>query len=209
MIMCFAQSSDEARNSVAKNIQRELLHSRAVILLMKRIISATRTIWPLIMDICIEANHVFLQFIENYSKYHKYWYVAAESFHGFVEPAEESVKEKIDHETNFSIESYLKHYSSLDLVDFYTYALSDCQHKNTAFNHKVARFIYKICKSSPDISISIMKPSVLLQCTKALGAQKAWKEKNLELVTACNTIVRSYSKSAKNDPLFVLSSFFN
>lgn len=209
MLLYFSQSADEIRNSVAKNIQAELLHSRTVILMMKRIISSTRTIWPLMVDVCVDANHAFLQFIENYSKTHEYWYVAAEGFHGFSDSIEELEKSKVDHETNFSLESYLKHYSSTDLVEFYTYALSDCQHKSVTFNHKVARYLYKICKASAGIYNSILKPSVLLQCTKALGGNNAWRGKNSELVTVCNSIVRRYSTFAKNDPLFVLSSFFN
>lgn len=210
LVQGFANSGDETLRNVSKNIQKQLLHSKNVLLLSKRIITVSKPVIKYFLHICIECNDILLKLTKKYSESHEYWHVSslscAEIF-SRENDTEGSVEFNYGHETNFNLESLLKHYSSREIVDFYSQALGNCNFESKELNDMNARYLYYVIKSKS--YMSLMRPSIIVNLQKVVAGPTTWMQHNRDLVVVANKIVRQFSKLISSDPSQLVLSFFN
>lgn len=211
LVQGFANSGDEVLRNVSKNIQKQLLHSKNVLLLVKRVIIVSKPVMKYFLHLCLECNDILLKLTKKYSESHEYWHVSslscAEIF-SRENDVESSVEFNIGHESNFNFESLVKHYSSREVVDFYCHSLSNCNFESKDLNDITARYLYYVAKSEY-FHKSLMRPSIIVQLQKVVAGPTTWMQHNRDLVIVANKIVRKFSALIMSDPSHLVLSFFN
>lgn len=212
LLEIFSNSSSSDRKTVSKNLQKEIFHNKNSILLIKRVVSVSKPLMKYFSSIIIESNHILFKLIESYSKIHPYWYVNASSFMEHLLKEEAADEDGDGHcygsDSNFSYETLIKLYSTRDIVDFYCFALGDCLHETISTNKKLARYFYRVLNSENSYK-SVMRPSLIVQLQKAVASPAGWSLQNSDLFVVSKKIVRKFSNHVKNDPTFLIMSFFN
>ena len=211
LIQSFANSDNDQRRAVSKNIQKQLLHSKNVLLLIRRVIMISKPVMKYFLHICIECNDILFKLTKKYSETHEYWHVSslscAEIF-SRENDSEGSDDFNIGQESNFNLESLVKHYASRENVEFYCQALTNCCYEHKDFNNMIARYLYFVIKSEHFYK-SLMRPSVIVLLQKIINGSNSWMQHNKDLVVAGNKIVRKFSSLLIADPTYLVISFFN
>ena len=207
----FANSNNEQRQSVSRNIQKQLLHCKNVLLLIKRVITISKPAMKYFLRITIECNDVLFNLTKKYSTSHGYWHVSslscAEIF-SRENDSESCEALNMGQESNFTFESLIQHYSSREVVDFYCHALDNCQFESKEFNSMIARFLYFVLKSEKFFK-ALMRPSIIVSLQKVIAASSCWIQRNQDLVIAAKKVVRKFSSLLISDPSYLVLSFFN
>lgn len=211
LVHSFANSDNEQRRAVSKNIQKQLLHSKNVLLLIRRVIMISKPVIKYFLHICIECNDILFKLTKKYSETHEYWHVSSLScaeIYSRENDSEGSDDFNIGQESNFNFESLVKHYSSRETVEFYCQALTNCSYEHKDFNNMIARYLYFVIKSEYFYK-SLMRPSVIVLLQKVINGNNSWMQHNKDLVVAANKIVRKFSSLLMDDPSYLVISFFN
>lgn len=211
LVYRFSNSDDDQRRSVSKNIQNQLLHSKNVLLLIRRVIMISKPLMKYFLHICIECNDILFKLTKKYSETHGYWHVSSLSCAAIYQrdnDAENYESLNMGQESNFNFESLLKHYSARDVVEFYFQSLINCQFESAETNNMVARYLYFIIKSE-EFHKCLMRPSIVVQLQKVIAAPNSWMDQNKDLVIASNKIIRKFSQLIMSDPSNLVLSFFN
>ena len=211
LVYRFSNSEDDQRRSVSKNIQNQLLHSKNVLLLIRRVIMIAKPLMKYFLQICIECNDILYKLTKKYSDSHGYWHVSSLSCAAIYQKdndAEISEIMNMGQESNFNFDSLLKNYSSRDVVDFYCQSLINCHFESTEINNMVAHYFYFIVKSENHFK-SLMRPSIIVQLQKVIAAPNTWMNQNKDLVIVANKIIRKFSMLIMSDPSNLVLSFFN
>jgi hypothetical protein len=211
LVEFFERSKNEQRNSVSKNILKQILHSKNVILLIKRIMIISKPLMKYFVELCIDSNDVLFKLVKDYSASHKYWYVSSLScaeIYSRENDTESGDVLNLGHESNFNFDSLLKHYSSRDVVDFYCHCLNNCDFESKGFNSKLARYYFHIIKSEYFFQV-LMRPSIISQLQKIVTASPSWMQNNKDLVIVSNKIIRRFCSLILADPTNLVMSFFN
>lgn len=211
LVHSFANSYNEQRRAVSANIQKQLLHSKNVLLLIRRVIMISKPVIKYFLHICIECNDILFKLTKKYSENHEYWHVSslscAEIF-SRENDLEGSDDFNIGQESNFNFESLVKHYSSREVVEFYCQALTNCSYEHKNYNNMIGRYLYFVIKSEYFYK-SLMRPSVIVLLQKIINGNNSWMQHNKELVIVANKIVRKFSSLLMADPSYLVLSFFN
>lgn len=211
LVQGFANSEHEQRRSVSRNIQKQLLHSKNVLLLTRRAIMIAKPVIKYFLHVCIECNDILFTLTKKYAEAHEYWHVSslscAEIF-SRENDSEGSDDFNIGQESNFNFESLVKHYSSRETVEFYCQALTNCCYESKEFNSMMARYLYFVIKSEHFYK-ALMRPSVIVLLQKVINGDNSWIQHNKDLVVAANKIVRKFSSLLISDPSYLVISFFN
>lgn len=211
LVYQFSNSDDDQRRSVSKNIQNQLLHSKNVLLLIKRVIMIVKPLMKHFLQICMECNDILFKLTKKYSESHGYWHVSSLSCAATLQrDTEGEINENFNmgQESNFNFESLIKHYSSRDVVDFYCLNLINCHFESIDINNMLARYFYFIIKSESFYK-SLMRPSIIVQLQKVIASPNSWMNQNKDLVIAANKIIRKFSLLINSDPSNLVLSFFN
>lgn len=212
LVYQFSNSDDDQRRSVSKNIQNQLLHSKNVLLLTRRVIMIAKPLMKYFLQTCIECNDILFKLTKKYSESHGYWHVSSLSCAAIYEKDNDAESHEIlnmgGQESNFNFDSLVKHYSARDIVDFYCQSLINCHFETTETNNMVARYFYFIIKSESFYK-SLMRPSIIVQLQKVIAAPNSWMNQNKDLVIASNKIIRKFSSLIMSDPSNLVLSFFN
>lgn len=211
LVLTFASSENDQRRSVSRNIQKQLLHSKNVLLLIRRAIMIAKPVIKYFIHICIECNDILFKLTKKYSETNEYWHVSslscAEIF-SRENDLESSDDFNTGQESNFNLESLVKHYASRETVEFYCQALANCNYESKEFNNMIARYFYFVIKSE-NFYKSLMRPSVIVLLQKVINGDNSWMQHNRDLVVVANKIVRKFSSLIMSDPSYLVISFFN
>lgn len=211
LVQMFSNSDNDQRQSVSKNLQKQLLHSKNVLLLVRRVIMVAKPVMKHFIHICIECNDILFKLTKKYSLSHEYWHVSSLTCSEIF--SRENDSENYDNfntgqESNFNFESLIKHYSSREVIDFYGFALMNCQFEARDFNSMIARFLHFVVKSEHFFK-SLMRPSIIVKLQIVATAPESWIKQNQDLVITSNKIVRKFSSLIISDPTNLVLSFFN
>lgn len=211
LVLQFSNSEDELRRSVSKNIQNQLLHSKNVLLLVRRVIIIAKPLTKYFLHLCIECNDVLFKLTKKYSQYHSYWHVSSLSCAAIYQKDNELDLQEffnMGQESNFNFETLIKYYSSRDVVGFYCQCLLNCQYEPSEINNMVARYLYFLVKSDSFYK-SLMRPSIVVQLQNVIAAPDSWKNNNNDLIISSKKIIRKFSLLIKSDPSNLVLSFFS
>ena len=211
LIDAFSKSESQERKSASDYLQKELFHSKTMLMVTKRVITSSKPVLKYFTHICLDCNNILFKLMEEYGKEHPYWSVSSSSqvfAHFANKDDDDEVIRVLGAEHNFSYSAFVKHYSARDIVDFYATLLANCQFESVDTNNKVAQFLYRVVKH-PDYLHALMRPSIVVQLQRVLSASSTWTSHNSALITASKKIVRSYCNLIKKDPMYLIESFYH
>jgi hypothetical protein len=211
LIDAFSRSSIKDQRKASEDLQKELFHSKTMLMVTKRVITNSKPVLKYFTHICLDCNNILFKLIEAYGEEHPYWNVSssAQVFAHFANHDDDNDAVRVlGAESNFSYSALIKHYSAREIVDFYSALLANCQFEITETNNKVAQYMYRVVKH-PDYLHGLMRPSIIVQLQRVLSASSTWSSQNTDLITACKKVVRNYCNLIKKDHMYLIESFFH
>ncbi len=211
LIDAFSKSTIQERKSASDYLQKELFHSKTMLMVVKRVISCSKPVLKYFAHICLDCNNILFKLVDAYGVQHPYWFVSSSpQLFSQISNNDENCEavQVLGAESNFSYARLIKHYSSRDIVDFYAALLANCQFETIDTNSKVAQFLYRVLKD-PECMHALMRPSIIVQLQRVLSASLTWTLSNSDLITVSKKVVRNYCNLIKKDPMYLIESFFH